>query len=156
MQLSQALGSGVVRAEEFNSIVEGAPTILQAAAKGIKEAEGSVAKLRTIMLAGQLSSKALFDGISIGSSTLAEKVQSSQITFGQAMENMKTALIDTAREFNTSTGASERLAGGINNLAQSVSSFDVSGFITKIQSMNAEFEKFLNNVGNADVFVRLN
>lgn len=156
LQLSQALGSGVVRAEEFNSIVEGAPTILQAAAKGIKEAEGSVAKLRTIMLAGQLSSKALFDGISIGSSTLAEKVQSSQITFGQAMENMKTALIDTAREFNTSTGASERLAGGINNLVQSVSSFDVSGFITKIQSMNAEFEKFLNNVGNADVFVRLN
>lgn len=156
LQLSQALGSGVVRAEEFNSIVEGAPTILQAAAAGIREAGGSVAKLRAIMLDGQLSSKALFDGIAAGSSTLAEKVQGSQITFGQAMENLKTALIDTAREFNTTTGASDRFAGGINNLASTVSNFDVSGFLAKIQSVDEGFQKFLNNVGNSDVFVRLN
>ena len=41
LQLSQALGSGVVRAEEFNSILEGALPIAQAAAAGLKEAGGS-------------------------------------------------------------------------------------------------------------------
>ena len=43
LQLSQALGSAVVRAEEFNSINEGARPILQAAGKGYAGAEGSVA-----------------------------------------------------------------------------------------------------------------
>jgi tape measure domain-containing protein len=156
LQLSQALGSGVVRAEEFNSIIEGAPTILQAAAAGIKEAEGSVSKLRQIMLAGGLSSKALFDGFIVGAPMLAEKVKDVDVTFSQAMENFQTALIDTAREFNTSTGASTRFAGGINNVAKVVSDFDVSGFIGKIQSMSSEFETFLNQVGNSDVFLRLN
>src|SRR5690606_31236336 len=42
LQLSQALGSGVVRAEEFNSILEGALPIAQAAAAGLLEAGGSV------------------------------------------------------------------------------------------------------------------
>ncbi|QND51533.1 tape measure protein [Phyllobacterium sp. 628] len=156
LQLSQALGSGVVRAEEFNSVVEGAPTILQAAAKGIKEAEGSVAKLRTIMLAGGLSSKALFEGFIAGSGSLQEKVQDVQITFGQSMENFQTALIDTAREFNTTTGASEKFAGGINNIAKVVSDFDVSGFISKIREAGGALEQFLNQAGNSDVFTRLN
>ena len=48
MQLSQTLGGGVVRAEEFNSILEGAPVIAQAAAAGIREAGGSVAELRKL------------------------------------------------------------------------------------------------------------
>ncbi|MDQ0996873.1 tape measure domain-containing protein [Phyllobacterium ifriqiyense] len=91
LQLSQALGSGVVRAEEFNSIVEGAPTILQAASRGIKEAGGSVAQLRKIMLDGGLSSKALFDGFIAGSASLEERVKNVQLTFGQAMENLQTA-----------------------------------------------------------------
>ncbi|RVC58905.1 phage tail tape measure protein, partial [Mesorhizobium sp. M2A.F.Ca.ET.046.02.1.1] len=42
LQLGQALGSGTVHAEEFNSVLEGAPTIAQAAAAGLKEAGGSV------------------------------------------------------------------------------------------------------------------
>lgn len=111
LQLSQALGSGVVRAEEFNSILEGAPTILQAAAAGIKQAEGSVSKLRQIMLDGGLSSRALFDGIAAGAVVLEDKVAGSAFTLSQAFENVQTELVNTAREFSNSTGASEKLAG---------------------------------------------
>ncbi|MGR6730310.1 tape measure protein, partial [Aeromonas veronii] len=50
LQLSQALGSGTVRAEEFNSVQEGALPILQAVAAGFKEAGGSVSKLRQLVL----------------------------------------------------------------------------------------------------------
>ncbi len=52
-QLSQALGSGIVRAEEFNSILEGAPTIAQAVAKGLAAAGGSVSKLRALVIGGE-------------------------------------------------------------------------------------------------------
>jgi tape measure domain-containing protein len=75
LQLSQALGSGTVRAEEFNSILEGVPTILQAAAAGLDKAGGSVAKLRQIMLAGQLSSKEFFDAFERGAPTSGPKVE---------------------------------------------------------------------------------
>lgn len=156
LQLSQALGSGVVRAEEFNSIQEGAPTILQAAARGIKEAAGSVSALRKIMLDGGLSSKALFDGFVAGSDLLTQRASTMQITFGQAMENLQTALIDTAREFNTATGASAKFATGINDIAAAISGFDISGFIAKIQEAGGAFETFLNTIGNANVFEDLN
>src|SRR5690606_30692047 len=60
LQLSQALGSGIVRAEEFNSLLEGALPIAQAAAAGLSEAGGSVAMLRQLGLAGGPSSEAVF------------------------------------------------------------------------------------------------
>lgn len=130
LQLSQALGSGVVRAEEFNSILEGAPTILQAAAAGIQEADGSVARLRAIMLEGRLSSKALFDGFLAGSRILQEKVASSTLTVSQAMENLQTRLIDVAREFDNGTGASGLLADGIVDLGDGIA--DLAVFLNNI------------------------
>src|ERR1051325_6000398 len=84
-QLSQAIGGGIVRAEEFNSIVEGAYPIALAAAKGINEAGGSVAKLRQIMLAGNLTSKQFFDAILSQTDELEE-------TFGRTMPTISQAL----------------------------------------------------------------
>lgn len=63
LQLSQALGSGIVRAEEFNSILEGAFPIAQAAARGIDRAGGSVARLRQLVLDGQITSRDFFEGL---------------------------------------------------------------------------------------------
>lgn len=156
LQLSQALGSGVVRAEEFNSLLEGAPTILQAAAAGIREAEGSVAKLRQIMLDGELSSRALFEGVSAGAAILEDKVKDAEFTIGQATGNLRTALLDTVREFNKATNAGERFAGGINNLADAVANFDMAGFIEQISAARSEFESFMDRIGNAEVFQSLN
>jgi len=120
MQLSQALGSGTVRAEEFSSILEGAPTILQAAAAGIVEAEGSVAKLRAIMLEGNLSSKALFDGFAAGAVILEEKVAGSTLTVSQGFENLNTRLIDLAGRFDNATNISRVMNSELESLGQGV------------------------------------
>lgn len=156
LQLSQALGSGVVRAGEFNSMLEGAPTILQAAAAGIREAGGSVAKLRQIMLDGELSSRALFEGIAAGAPILEEKVKNAEFTIDQAMENLRTALTDAAREFNKTTGASQRFAEGIDDLARAVDRFDISGFVEKINEAYDALVGFLNRVGDAAFLKNLN
>ncbi|WP_296038235.1 tape measure protein [uncultured Agrobacterium sp.] len=127
LQLSQALGGGVVRAEEFNSILEGAPTILQAAAAGIAQAEGSVAKLRNIMLDGKLSSKALFDGLNAGAPVLEQKVAGAVLTVDQRLENLRTALTNAVRKFNDSTQAANTFGGAIDNMATFVNSVDMDG-----------------------------
>ncbi|MGB0890473.1 MAG: tape measure protein, partial [Solirubrobacterales bacterium] len=61
IQLGQAVGSGIVRAEEFNSILEGAPRILQAVAAGMDGAGISVAELRNRVIDGTVSSREFFD-----------------------------------------------------------------------------------------------
>ncbi|MEE9986119.1 tape measure protein [Agrobacterium pusense] len=132
LQLSQALGAGVVRAEEFNSILEGAPTILQAAAAGIKQAEGSVAKLRNIMLEGKLSSKAFFDGINAGAPVLEQKVAGAVLTADQRLENLRTALTNSVRRFNESTQAANTFGGAIDNMANFVNSVDMDGLASDI------------------------
>jgi tape measure domain-containing protein len=132
LQLSQALGSGVVRAEEFNSILEGAPTILQAAAAGIKQAEGSVAKLRQIMLDGNLSSKAFFDGINAGAPVLEQKVAGAVLTLDQRLENLRTALTNATRDFNRSSNAANTFGSAIDNMASFINSVDMDGLASDI------------------------
>ncbi|MAZ17881.1 MAG: hypothetical protein CL535_16320 [Ahrensia sp.] len=156
LQLSQALGSGAVRAEEFNSVQEGALPILQAAAAGLKEAGGSVAKLRQLVIDGKVSSEALFRAFEAGAPILERKVADAVFTVDQATNNLYTALIDVAREFNKSTGASKRFAEGINNAAKAIADFDVSGFIRKIEDAYDTLDRFLTDLGNAQIFDNLN
>lgn len=120
LQLSQALGSGIVRAEEFNSLLEGAPTIAQAAAAGIAEAGGSVAKLRQLVVDGKLSSEAFFRGFEAGSVTLEEKVAGAAATTEQGFTRLSNTLIRAAGNFETATGASRGFTGALNLLADGI------------------------------------
>lgn len=156
LQLSQALGSSRVMAEEFNSVNEGARPILQAVARGIEEAEGSVSKLQAMIKSGQISNKAFFKGFLAGSESLQKQAASTNLTIGMAFENLKTAMIDTAKEFNETTDAGKNFATGIDNLAQRLNDMDISGFLSKIAQAKRELVSFLNQIGNADVFKSLN
>lgn len=138
LQLSQAL-SGVVRAEEFNSILEGAPTIAQAAAAGLKEAGGSVAALRTLVIDGKVSSEAFFRAFEAGAPILEEKVAGATLTLDQRLTNLQTALLNAAREFNESTRAGETFGAEIDRVAAFVNAIDFDGLIGAIQGVIAQF-----------------
>ena len=156
IQLSQAIGAGVVRAEEFNAILEGALPIAQAAAAGLEEAGGSVAALRRLIIDGKVSSEAFFRAFEAGSVILEDKVANATFTVDQSMVNLRNSLIDAAREFNRATGAGDRLAGGINNLANVIANFDIAGFIGKITDAHGAVVSFFNTLGNLGVFEDLN
>ncbi|TCP90950.1 tape measure domain-containing protein [Rhizobium sp. PP-CC-2G-626] len=123
LQLSQALGGGTVRAEEFNSVLEGAPTIAQAVAAGLTEAGGSVAKLRNLVVDGKVSSQAFFRAFEVGAATLEEKVASSQMTVAQNFVRLQNVLIDTAGKIDTATGASAKFGTTLADLATTVQQF---------------------------------
>lgn len=153
--LTQALGNGKVQAEDWNQILDGAPTILQAAAAGIREADGSVAKLRQIMLDGELSSKAFFDGFQAGAPILEQRVAGAVLTIDQRLTNLNTALINAAREFNNSSKAGETFGNEIDRVASFVNSVDFNNLIGQIQSVIAALNSgiaaangFLQSIGN--------
>jgi tape measure domain-containing protein len=110
IQLSQSLGSGIVRAEEFNSVLEGAFPIALAAARGLDAAGGSVAKLRTLVISGKVASDDFFRAILSQQAELTELFERSTPTIGQAFTVLRNNLTQSARDFNEATGAATAFA----------------------------------------------
>jgi len=148
LQLGQALSNGVVQAEEYNSMLDSMYPLLQAAAAGMKEAGGDVATLTRLVKDGQVSSEAFFRAIEAGSYTLEEKLAGAELTVSQAFVRLQNVLVDTAREFNEGSGASERLADAIEDLAGMVESFDwgpiINGTLDFIDGVRGAVEWVLN------------
>jgi len=122
LQLSQALGSGVVRAEEFNSILEGALPIAQAVARGLEEAGGSVAKLRTLVIDGKISSEAFFRAFEAGQGTLETMAETTDVTLGGAMTRLRNTLTAVVGGMDQTTGTTRLLVAGFDGLADVVES----------------------------------
>lgn len=135
LQLSQAMGAGTVRAEEFNSILEGALPIAQAAAAGMKEAGGSVAALRALVVDGKVSSEAFFRAFEAGSVILEEKVAGAESTVSQGFVRLQNVLIDVAGRMDEGTDASDRLVGVLNALSDWIATADFSIAINGILDM---------------------
>ena len=113
LQLSQALSGGIVRAEEFNSIVEGAFPLARLAAQGIDEAGGSVSRLRNLVIDGKVSSQEFFAAILAGSDQAREAFGATSVTSGQAL----TALNNS---FTLLVGGVDRAVGATNAIANAI------------------------------------
>jgi len=122
LQLSQALGSGIVRAEEFNSILEGAFPIAQAAARGIDAAGGSVSKLRQLIVDGEITSKTFFDAILSQSESLETSFQKTVPTVSQGATVLRNAAIKAFGELDQGAGITRTLATLMIGLANN---FDI-------------------------------
>lgn len=120
IQLSQAIGGTVVRAEEFNSILEGALPLAQAAARGIEEAGGSVSKLRQIVLEGRLTSKEFFDAIISQQEELAALFERTNPTISQSFTVLRNEAIAAFREFDKGVGLSQGLASIMLALGENI------------------------------------
>lgn len=120
LQLSQALGAGTVRAEEFNSINEGARPILEAVARGSEKYGGSVAKLRAAVLEGKVASSEFFQAFLAGSAALEQQAAKSALTVGASMTNLQTALTKYIGETDASLGVTARISQALGWLAQNI------------------------------------
>lgn len=109
-QLSQAFSSGIVRAEEFNSILEGAFPIAQAAARGFGEAGVSVGKLRQLVIEGKVSSTEFFDAILKGGEGIDEQFEKTEVTLSQANTNIANSFLNLVGKINETSGAGKGLA----------------------------------------------
>lgn len=127
-QLGQALAGGTVRAEEFNSILEGAYPLALAAAQGIDGAAGSVGRLRNMVVEGQVSSQEFFAAILSQSSALEAAFANTAPTVGQAMQVLRDSVTLTVGAFDSATGASSGFASAIMTLAQGINT--LGGFLT--------------------------
>ena len=120
LQLSQSLGSGIVRAEEFNSILEGAYPIALAAAKGIDAAGGSVARLRSLVVDGKITSDVFFKGILSQQKELEAQFAKSNPTIAQSFTVLKNNMTAFLGQAATGSGVVKALTTAILALANNL------------------------------------
>lgn len=86
-QLIQGLQSGVLRGEEFNSVMEQAPRLAQALADGIGVTTG---ELRKMAEQGALTSATVINALSKQSDAVAAEFNKLPPTIGRALQNLET------------------------------------------------------------------
>ncbi len=105
LQFGQILGSTIVRSEEFNSLLEGALPLAQAAARGIDEAGGSVARLRILIAAGQITSQQFFQAILSQAPQIEQVFANLSPTISSAFTVLRNNAIALVGEANTGFNA---------------------------------------------------
>lgn len=116
-QFGQALASGVLRGEEFNSVMENAPGLAAAIAKGLDVPMG---KLRTLANTGQLTADVLVKALQRASSSVDADFAKTNMTISQSMVNVKTRLVEFIGKSGESSGAVKVLSGSLNLLANNI------------------------------------
>lgn len=121
LQLGQGLSAGVLRAEEFNSIMENIPSV----AKSIADEFGiTTGQLRNLVLEGEVLSKDVFAAILNQTQRSNEEFDKMPLTIGRATAQL-------ANQFTL-------MIGGLNN------STNAAGNLAKVIQFAGESLKFIN------------
>lgn len=120
IQLSQAIGTDIVRAEEFNSILEGAYPIALAAARGIDRAGGSVAALRRLVIDGKVSSQEFFEAIMSQYPEIADMFGKTTPTISQSFTILRNRMTEYISNSEEAKAISEAASGAIILLADNI------------------------------------
>lgn len=142
-QLNQALASGVLRGDEFNSVAENLPVVAKAIADGMGVTVGA---LRELAAEGELDAKTVFDAFIKGSEGLDAQAAKTSATFSQAFENISTALTIAAGKFNETTGASRAFAASVSEFVIPA----IENFGIAVDNIGDLFDRLLG--GNAGAF----
>lgn len=118
IQLVQGLQSGVLRGEEFNSIMEQSPRLSRALADGLGVTTGA---LRQMANQGQLTTEVVLTALQGQAQAVATEFDKLPPTVGRALQNLSTGWTLYVGEVDKATGASTTAASAINLLAQNLS-----------------------------------
>lgn len=113
-QLGQALGSGVLRGEEFNSVMENTPRLAQALASGMGK---TTAELRAMAEAGKLSTEVVLKALESQAGAIDAEFSRLPTTVGQAMTQIQNSFLRTVGVFDQQNKLSASFAEGLGAVA---------------------------------------
>ncbi|QIC67490.1 tape measure protein [Acinetobacter schindleri] len=117
-QFIQAMQGGVLRGEEFNSIMENGFGLAEALAKGLRVTTG---ELRGMAEAGELSAERVVKAISSQSYTIQETYNQFPTTVSNALQKISTSWEILIGKMDQANGASATVAEWLSVLADNIS-----------------------------------
>jgi tape measure domain-containing protein len=139
-QLNQALASGTLRGDEFNSVAENLPVVARAIADGLGV---TIGKLREMAADGQLTAKVVYDAFIRGSVDFEAQTKKTQLTIGGAWNNIQTSLLQAVGNINDLTGASAGAAKVLNLVADGIT---LIGNAAETASNSQGFKDFMKSL----------
>ena len=118
MQFGQALASGVLRGEEFNSLAEQAPGLLKAIAFGLNTNVGS---LRAMAQDGKITGDVLVDALGKAKPYIDDLFNRTDFTISQSFTKLSNEVTKFVGEAGKGSGAASALSDSIGFLAKNLS-----------------------------------
>ena len=117
LQFGQALSSGVLRGEEFNSVVENSPRLAKALADGLNVPIG---RLRKLAEEGRLTADVVVNALMSQKDKLAAEYAQLPMTVGQAFTRLSNAFGQWISKLDESTGFTKKLAEALTWLSENL------------------------------------
>lgn len=121
LQLTQALGSGVLRGEEFNAVFEAAPNVMQAVADYINQPIG---KLKELASDGKISAEIVKNALFAATDKVNKQFEKMPYTWAQVWQTIKNYTIKATRPILQAISditKSERFIRFANGLGNAIS-----------------------------------
>lgn len=116
-QFTQALAGGVMRAEEFNSVIEQAPRLAQALADGLGIGMG---ELRRQVNDGEVTVQRIVSALEDQADVIAEEFGGMALTIERAWTQVGNAFTRYIGQADQVSGVSARIAGALQFVAQNL------------------------------------
>lgn len=117
LQFGQALSAGVLRGEEFNSVVENSPRLAKALADGLNVPIG---RLRKLAEEGRLTADVVVNALMSQKDKLAAEYAQLPVTVSQSFTRLSNAFGQWISRLDESTGFTEKLAKALTWLADNL------------------------------------
>lgn len=117
LQFGQALSAGVLRGEEFNSVVENSPRLAKALADGLNVPIG---RLRKLAEEGRLTADVVIDALMSQKDVLAAEYSQLPQTVSAAFTRLSNAFGQWISRVDESTGFTKKLAEALTWLAENL------------------------------------
>jgi len=148
IQLSQGMASGVLRGEEFNSIMENGSRISKMLADYLKV---DIGQLREMAKEGKITSETMIKAFQASADTIENEFSKMQPTIDQAMTNLKTVFGRLLSDSNKSAEGTKSVANEIMKLADTIEQ-NKPGIIelfTEIISLAGKAARAIGNIGQS-------
>jgi tape measure domain-containing protein len=119
-QLGQSFSGGIIRGEEFNSVLENTPEIARQLAKGLGV---PFSELRKMMLDSQLTTEVVFDALKKRTEAIDADFAKMPRTVAQATNAIKNEFGSALSKLDQESGFSVSLAKGIDLVASKIAGF---------------------------------
>lgn len=122
-QLNQGLAAGALRGDEFNSVAEGAPKVLDALTAKLSMTRG---ELRAFAATGGITSEVLISALEDYQVTAQKLADQTAKTFGQNLQNAKTNVTEFVGNSNALNSAVGTLGQGVEDLSENLDALAAS------------------------------
>ncbi len=148
IQLSQGMASGVLRGEEFNSIMENGSRVAKMLADYLKV---DIGELRNMSKEGKITSAIMINAFTAATSTINAEFGKMQPTIAQAMTDLRTVFGKLVSDSNKGADGTKSVAEEITKLAKTIDD-NRQGIIelfVQIISLASKAARAVGNIGQS-------